>query len=237
MNHHSAVDKAVRLARLVGTEGFSDMTADEVNNLIECHSNPLTDEDLEEMTRSASEEEEESASDEGDQAEERGLTLHNLQDLFNIAKGLQKRAQEVDDNMVRAVEFSNRIDDVMAVYKSIFVQKKKQRSQLPITMFLVRRKPEERPPAATTPPPEATTPTSAQVFSSPYYLSVRKYVILRYVWALGTFIKERRYFADFHLLRGVLPPINRDNRGNTVSSLVNKFASDQRRSCIEWGGR
>ena len=113
---------------MVGTEGFSDMTADEVNNLIECHSNPLTDEDLEEMTRSASEEEEESASDEGDQAEERGLTLHNLQDLFNIAKGLQKRAQEVDDNMVRAVEFSNRIDDVMAVYKSIFVQKKKQRS-------------------------------------------------------------------------------------------------------------
>ena len=55
MNHHSAIDKAVRLARLVGTEGFSDMTADEVNNLIECHSNPLTDEDLEEMTRSASE--------------------------------------------------------------------------------------------------------------------------------------------------------------------------------------
>ena len=113
------------------------------------------------MTRSASEEEEECASDEGDQAEERGLTLHNLQDLFNIAKGLQKRAQEVDNNMVRAVEFSYCIDDVMAVYKSIFVQKKKQRSQLPITMFLVHRKPEERPPAATMPPPEATTPTSA----------------------------------------------------------------------------
>ena len=75
------------------------------------------------MTRSVSEEEE-SSSDEGDQAEERGLTLHNLQDLFNIAKGLQKRAQEQDDNMVRAVEFNNRIDDVMAVYKSIFVQKK-----------------------------------------------------------------------------------------------------------------
>lgn len=171
MNHHSAVDKAVRLARLVGTEGFSDMTADEVNNLIECHSNPLTDEDLEEMTRSASEEEEESASDEGDQAEERGLTLHNLQDLFNIAKGLQKRAEEVDDNVIRAVEFSNRIDDVMAVYKSIFVQKKKQRSQLPITMFLVHRKPEERPPAATTPtsatptPPPAASPASSAASS------------------------------------------------------------------------
>ncbi len=44
--HHSAVDKTVRLARLVQSEGFSDMTPDEITNLIDCHSNPLTDEDL-----------------------------------------------------------------------------------------------------------------------------------------------------------------------------------------------
>ena len=56
---HSAVDKAVRLARLVATEGFSDMTTEDVNTLIECHSEPLTDEDLVERTRSVSEEEEE----------------------------------------------------------------------------------------------------------------------------------------------------------------------------------
>ncbi len=40
------------------------------------------------MTKSASEEEDESATDE---AEEGGLTLHNLQDLFNVAKDLQKK--------------------------------------------------------------------------------------------------------------------------------------------------
>ena len=51
------------LARLVAIEGFSGMTAEEVNTLINCHSNPLTDEDIEEMTRLASEEEEEPASD------------------------------------------------------------------------------------------------------------------------------------------------------------------------------
>ena len=45
--HHSAVDRAVRLARLVATEGFSDMIKEEVNTLIDCHSNPRTDEDLE----------------------------------------------------------------------------------------------------------------------------------------------------------------------------------------------
>ena len=37
--------------------------------------------------------------------------------------------------MVRAVEFSNRVDGVMSLYKDIFLQKKKQRQQLPITMF------------------------------------------------------------------------------------------------------
>ena len=93
------------------------------------NSNPVTDEDLDEMTRSASEEEEELASDEvNSEVEERGLNLNNLQDFFNMARGHQQRAHEIDDNMVRAVEFSNRIDDVMAVYKSIFVQKKKQLS-------------------------------------------------------------------------------------------------------------
>ena len=70
--HHSAVDKAVKLARLVSTEGFSDMTAEDVNTLIDAHENPLTDEDLEEMTRSASEEEVEAGSEEDEDIEERG---------------------------------------------------------------------------------------------------------------------------------------------------------------------
>ena len=117
------------------------------------------------MTRLTSEEEEEPVSDEGDEVKERGLNLEILQDLLNMARGLLQRAQEINDNVVRAVEFSNRIDDVIAVYKSILVQKKKQRSQLPITMLLVRRKP----PPATTPPPAASLrhPKSSKVFREP----------------------------------------------------------------------
>ena len=118
--HHSAVDKAVKLARLVSTEGFKDMTAEDVNALIDAHENPLTDEDLEELTRSASEEEVEVASDEDDEDEERGLTLQNMQQMFNIAKDLKKSAQEFDENMVRAVEFANRVDELMSTYKGIF---------------------------------------------------------------------------------------------------------------------
>ncbi|XP_067134285.1 tigger transposable element-derived protein 1-like [Centruroides vittatus] len=87
--HHFAVDKAVRLARLVANEGFSDMMTEEVNTLMECHSNLLTDEELVKMTRSVSEEEEEVSDDADDnEAEERGLTLENLQELCN--KGPKK---------------------------------------------------------------------------------------------------------------------------------------------------
>ncbi|KAK7077137.1 hypothetical protein SK128_007452 [Halocaridina rubra] len=61
------------------------MTHKDVNELIDCHSQPLTDEDLEEMTRSASEEEEEEELEEThEEIEEPGLTL----------------SQEHDDNMV-----------------------------------------------------------------------------------------------------------------------------------------
>ncbi|XP_061433690.1 uncharacterized protein LOC133359240 isoform X4 [Lethenteron reissneri] len=131
--HHSAVEKAVRLARIIRDEGFVDMTEEDVNGLIDAHSDPLTDEDLLEMMKSASEEESEEEQDE--EIEERGLTLENLQQLCNMARAMQRFAQDIDDNMVRAVEFSNRVDGVMSLYKGILQQKKKQRQQLPITMF------------------------------------------------------------------------------------------------------
>ncbi|VDP14651.1 unnamed protein product [Soboliphyme baturini] len=45
-------------AELLGRDGFDDITPDDVNDLIDAHSQPLTDEDLTEMRRSASEEKE-----------------------------------------------------------------------------------------------------------------------------------------------------------------------------------
>ena len=134
------------------------------------------------MTISTSEEEEEPVSDKGDEVKERGLDLEILQDLFNMARGLQQRTQEINDNVVRAVEFSNRIDDVMTVYKSILVQKIKQRSQLPITMLLVRRKP----PPVTTPPPAASLrhPRSSKALREP----VQSFIIFISLHCTGLFI-------------------------------------------------
>ena len=58
--------------------------------------------------------------------------------------------------MVRSLLFSNAIDSSMSTYKSIFTTMKKQRSQLPITMFLTKVKKTNQATSKenTTPPPE-----------------------------------------------------------------------------------
>ncbi|XP_072255075.1 tigger transposable element-derived protein 1-like [Pyxicephalus adspersus] len=96
--HHSAVEKAVRLAHIIRNEGFVDMMEEDIGALIDCHSDPLTDEDLLEMTKSASEEENKEEDEE--ETEKRGLTLENLQQLCNMARAMQQFAQDIDDNMV-----------------------------------------------------------------------------------------------------------------------------------------
>ena len=86
--HNSAVEKAGKLAAFLGGEGFNDMTLEDVNELIDCQSQPLTDEDLEEMTKSVSDEEEEQQHQAHDEVEELGLTLEHLAPMYNMAKEL-----------------------------------------------------------------------------------------------------------------------------------------------------
>ncbi|KAK1803861.1 hypothetical protein P4O66_003810 [Electrophorus voltai] len=67
---HAAVDKAIRLAKLLAGEGFDNITEEEVNTLIE----PLTDADLKELMKFASKEDVD-AEMETEAEEEQGLTL------------------------------------------------------------------------------------------------------------------------------------------------------------------
>ncbi|CAI9734501.1 transposable element-derived 1-like [Octopus vulgaris] len=57
--YHSAIHKAVKPEKLLGGDGFTNMTTKDFNNLIAAHSDPLTDEDLTGISKSASEDEEE----------------------------------------------------------------------------------------------------------------------------------------------------------------------------------
>ncbi|XP_039592580.1 tigger transposable element-derived protein 1-like [Polypterus senegalus] len=127
---HSAVDKTVRLAKLLGGEGFNYMTCDDVNELLDAHSEPLSELDLAEMTKSASEEEDDPAQEEDDPG---------LATILRMAKDLQTSVEEWDPQMIRSLQFKNAIDCATEVYRNLFTQMKKQRQQLPITMFLTRK--------------------------------------------------------------------------------------------------
>lgn len=69
------MDQAVRLVRTLRTVGFSDITSEDVNGLIDYHSDPHPDEDLFEMTKSGSEEEEDEQPDKEKEVEKRALLL------------------------------------------------------------------------------------------------------------------------------------------------------------------
>ena len=86
------------------------------------------------MTKSTSEKENEEEQDE-EKTEERALTLENLQQFCNMARAMQPLAKNIDNNTVRAVEFSNRVDRVMPLYKGILQQKKSNENNYPSLMF------------------------------------------------------------------------------------------------------
>ncbi|XP_064106779.1 tigger transposable element-derived protein 1-like [Macrobrachium nipponense] len=139
---HSAVRKSVQLASIIGGDGFGDMTTEDVDELLDRHSQPLED-----LTKSASDEDSETQEETQEIVEETGLTLELLAKLCNLAKELKELSQEWDEDMVRSLQFCNKIDEHMTPYRMLFEQKKKQRQQLPITMFFQPRKKEPVPPA------------------------------------------------------------------------------------------
>ncbi|CAI9719907.1 Hypothetical predicted protein [Octopus vulgaris] len=71
------------------------MTTGDIDVLLDCYSQPLTNADLKDLTKSASEEEEETE----EVVDQTGLTLEQLAKLCNLAKELKEGSQEWDDDM------------------------------------------------------------------------------------------------------------------------------------------
>ena len=79
---------SVKKAQLIGSDGFDDVSHEDFNELIDIHSQALTDEDLSELTKSA-EEETEDQEDPSQEEEDEDLTLERLAELKRTAKELQ----------------------------------------------------------------------------------------------------------------------------------------------------
>ena len=137
--HHDPVDKSVKRAQLIGGDGCDYVAHEEFNELIDAHSQALTDKDLAELTKSA-EEETEDLEDPSQEEEDEGLTIERLAELMRAAKELQEKHISWDPYMVRSLLFSNAIDSSMLTCKAIFFTMKKHQSHLLINMFLTKVK-------------------------------------------------------------------------------------------------
>ncbi|CAI9716334.1 Hypothetical predicted protein [Octopus vulgaris] len=131
---HEAVNNAVKLTKVLCGKGFDNITQDEVNNLIDAHSETLTNKDLLELMKSASKEEEEVPNPE-EEEDEVCLAIKRLSGLLRTAKELQGKAEAWDPYVVQSFQFDNVIDAAMQTYETLLITMKK-RQQLLITMFL-----------------------------------------------------------------------------------------------------
>uniref|UniRef100_A0A3P9I863 HTH CENPB-type domain-containing protein n=1 Tax=Oryzias latipes TaxID=8090 RepID=A0A3P9I863_ORYLA len=139
--HKALQDMKEETLNLIGGDGFDDITHEVINELVDAPSQPLTDQDLAELTQSGSENEPKEQEDPSQEDEEdEGLTLERLADLTQAAKQLQENVKSWDPYMVCVLQFSNAIDSAMSTYKTLFTSMKKQRGQLPITMFITNIK-------------------------------------------------------------------------------------------------
>ena len=147
----------MKLTQLIGGDGFDDVTDEEFNELIGIRSHVLTDEDLAQLMKST-EEETEDQEDPSQEEEDEGLTLESLAELMQTAKELQEKAKSRDHYLVHSLQFSNAIDSSMSTYKTLFTTMNKQRSQLPVTIFLTKVKKNNQATSKvyTTPPPEVS---------------------------------------------------------------------------------
>ncbi|XP_051934853.1 tigger transposable element-derived protein 1-like isoform X3 [Hippocampus zosterae] len=121
----SAVSEAVELAKLLRGECFNGVTRDDINDLIDTHANPLTNEDLIEITKAKGEEEEEAEAGADPSEEDDGdLSLERLTNMVTAAEQLQGMAEDYDPQMARVLQFQNAIEGAIEVYKDLLVQKK-----------------------------------------------------------------------------------------------------------------
>ncbi|XP_060768610.1 tigger transposable element-derived protein 1-like [Neoarius graeffei] len=140
---HSAINRAVILAQHLGGEGFDDITEEEVGTLIDAHGDPLTDQDLEELTKSASEDED----GDKDEPEDEGLSLDRLSQILRHVREVKDMLMSWDPYMDRYIKCGNTIDSAIEPYKHLFNTLKKHQQQLPITMFFnpIKKTPEKPP--------------------------------------------------------------------------------------------
>jgi transposase-like protein/uncharacterized protein CbrC (UPF0167 family) len=160
------IDEEVRnilnVAREVGGEGFSDMIKDDVEKHIEEHSETLTNEELEDLLKSSTEDDTEDL----EEAEPSIWTLEKFSAVFQQAQVLKDMILEYEPSMERSLCVTRGITACLQPLQDSFDDLKKKKKQLPITMFFTATvKP--RPSTLEDPKPSTSTDPDISIVKSP----------------------------------------------------------------------
>jgi hypothetical protein len=146
------VRRIVQVARQVECDGFVDIPEEEMEELIECHRETSTNEELQELIRSSTEDEEAA-----------NWNLHKFAKVFQAAKHLNDLISDYDPFMERSLKITRDITDALKPYQEMFEQQKRQQRQLPITMTFKKTRAEDKPKQSTSrAEPELTTSSTTR---------------------------------------------------------------------------
>lgn len=125
----------MKLEKILYDKGLDDSTKDEANDLIADYIETLTDVDLLELMKSASEKEEE-ALDPEEEENYVDLTIEHLCTKLKTAKELQEKEEAGYLYMDRFSHGKSFIDAAVRAYKAHLIVTRKQRQHLLIAIFL-----------------------------------------------------------------------------------------------------
>ncbi|KAG7167106.1 putative Tigger transposable element-derived protein 1-like 287, partial [Homarus americanus] len=127
----------ITMANEVGGEGFSDLTAAEVQEeLLGNVGDPFTSDELEQLVELQDETDDEVSDDEN-----KNLTLDNLGEVIRMSKALSARLYDIDPSLDRSLKAKRAIENVMLPYIELQREMRSKKAQTTITNFFSRRVP------------------------------------------------------------------------------------------------
>ena len=117
-----AVKQIVNLAHKIGGEGFTDMTEDDVYELLDSHDQDPTDDELismaEEQNVMAGDDDDEDDDGDAEEATPQPLNLRNLGELFRKAEDFSSWVVEIDPLLERSAKFRRNLEACLAPYRA-----------------------------------------------------------------------------------------------------------------------
>ncbi|KAK4320205.1 hypothetical protein Pmani_008924 [Petrolisthes manimaculis] len=121
------------IVRLFHLAGFKEVDEDDVQELLQSHSEPLSNEDLMQLDQHRALQGDND--DDDDNAPQRGLDIKTLREIYTTIDETLDKVKERDPNPARSAAFAHSVEEALKVYKAILHDKTQLAKQSKISSF------------------------------------------------------------------------------------------------------